>query len=100
MSQKAGSVSYLLFSTGFSLAVYAFFHWWSDRRGKSLRLFTDLGQNALAAYLIHMVIMGLLGHFGPKDAPLWWATLLSAGGCWLSWQATRWLNARRLFLRL
>lgn len=100
MSQRAGSASYLLFASGFSLAVYALFHWWSDRRGGSLRLFTDLGLNALAAYLIHNVIMGSIGHFGPKDSPLWWASLLTAAGILFSWVATRWLNQRGLFLRL
>jgi len=100
MSQRAGSVPYLLFSAGFSLAVYAGFVWWSDRRGGRLAVFTDLGQNALAAYLIHMVIMGLLGHVGPKDSPLGYAVVLSSGGFALSWAAVRWLNARRLFLRL
>lgn len=100
MSQRAGSVSYLLFSAGFSLAVYAAFVWWSDRRGRSLGLFTDLGQNALAAYLIHMVVMGAVKPVGPKDAPLWYAVALSAVAFLLSWGAVRWLNARRLFLRL
>ena len=100
MSQRTGSVSYQMFSAGFALAVYAGFMWWSDRRGRSLGLFTDLGQNALAAYFIHMVLMGLLGHVGPKDAPLWYAVTLSAAGFFLSWGAVRWLNARRLFLRL
>jgi len=100
MSQRAGSVSYQLFSAGFSLAVYAAFVWWSDRRGRSLGLFTDLGQNALAAYLIHMVLMATVKPVGPKDSPLWYAVALSAVAFLLSWAAVRWLNARRLFMRL
>lgn len=100
MSQRAGSISYLTFSAGFSLAVFAFFHWWSDLRGKSLGLFADLGRNALAAYLIHSVISNSTDQLGPKDSPLWWAITLSAIGFLLSWQFTRWLNARSLYLRL
>jgi hypothetical protein len=100
MSQRAGSVSYLLFSAGFSLVVYAGFVGWSDRCGGRLGLFTDLGQNALAAYFIHMMVMGLVGHVGPKDAPLWYAVILSSMGFLLSWAAVRWRNARKLFLRL
>ena len=100
MSQRAGSVSYLMFSSGFSLAVCAAFVRWSDLRGRSLPLFTDLGMNALAAYLIHMVVMGALSPVAPRDAPLWWAAALTAAGFLLSWGATRWCNRRKLFLRL
>jgi predicted acyltransferase len=100
MSQRAGSGSYLLFSAGFSLAVYAGFVWWSDRRGGRLGLFSDLGQNALAAYLIHMLIMGPLSDAGSKDSPLWYAVALSSAGFLVSWAAVRWLNARGLFLRM
>ena len=100
MSQRAGSGSYLLFSAGFSLAVYAGFVWWSDRRGGRLGLFSDLGQNALAAYFIHMLIMGPLSDAGSKDSPLWYAVALSSAGFLVSWAAVRWLNARGLFLRM
>ena len=100
MSQRAGSVSYLLFSAGFSLAVYAGFVQCCDRHRRTLTLFSDLGQNALAAYFIHMVIMGLLGHVGPNDSPLWYAVILTSGGFLLSWAAVRWMNSRNLFLRL
>lgn len=100
MSQRAGSVSYLLFSAGLSLAVYAGFVAACDRRNHRLALFTDLGKNALAAYLIHMVLMGFLSRIGPKDSPLWYALTLTAFGCLASWAAVRWLNARNLFLRL
>lgn len=100
MSQKAGSVSYLTFSAGFSLAIFACFHWWSDLRGRSTTLFTDLGRNALAAYLIHCVVMNGTEHLGPKTSPLWWAVCLSTVGFLLSWAFTRWLNERKLFLRL
>lgn len=100
MSQRAGSVSYLTFSAGFSLAVFGLFHWWSDLGGKSLQLFTDLGRNALAAYLIHSVVSNFTEHLGPRTSPLWWAVALSTTGFILSWLFTRWLNGRGLFLRL
>ena len=100
MSQKAGSVSYLLFASGFSLVAYAFFVFWTDRRGCVWSVFSTLGQNALAAYLIHMVVLGFLGHVAPRDAPLWYALTLSAIGCLLSLWAVQWCNARKLILRL
>ena len=100
MSQRAGSASYLTFSAGFSLVVYAFFHWWSDGRGKSLTLFTDLGRNALAGYLLHEMVGHIVDPLGPRDSPLWWAVALSAAGMALSWRLVRLLNARGLYLRL
>jgi predicted acyltransferase len=100
MSQRAGSVSYQLFAAGFSLAVYAVFVWWSDVRGRSLTVFTDLGTNALLAYFVHMVVMGATAAVGPDDAPLWWALLLSGCGILLSWGAVRWCGQRGLHLRL
>ena len=53
MSQRAGSVSYLTFSTGFSLAVYALFVVACDRGGLRVGTFRTFGRNALAAYILH-----------------------------------------------
>lgn len=100
MSQRAGSLSYLTFSAGLSLAVFVCFHWWSDRLGKSLTLFSDLGKNALGAYLIHSVVMDVTEGIGPKDSPLAWAVTVSTAGFLISWGITRWMNRRNLFLRL
>lgn len=100
MSQRAGSLSYLTFAAGFSLASYAFFVWLTDLRGKQWNVFSQLGKNAFAAYVIHMIAMTCLGRFGPSDAPLWYAVMLSALGCWLSYVMTCWCNRRELFLRL
>ncbi|MEM7383790.1 MAG: acyltransferase family protein [Verrucomicrobiota bacterium] len=100
MSQRAGSVSYLVFASGFALATYAFFVWITDLRGRQSNLFSQLGRNAFAAYVIHMIILVCFGRFAPRDAPLWYAVTLSGFGCWLSYLMTCWCNRRELFLRL
>ena len=100
MSQRAGSVSYLMFGAGFAAVVLAVFVEWSDRRGGRLRLFADLGENALAAYLIHMVVLVCFEHVMPRDAPLWWVLAASAAGFLLIWGAVRWCRARGLVLRV
>jgi len=100
MSQRAGSLSYLTFSSGFSLAVYALFVWWSDLRGGRSAVFSTLGKNALAAYLIHMWVDQALGGFTPRDAPLWWAAATFALFFWLTLRMTRYLNERELYLRM
>ena len=49
MSHATGSVSYLMFAAGFSLAVYAVCFELCDRRGWQTALFGIFGQNALVA---------------------------------------------------
>ena len=82
MSQRTGSVSYLTFSAGFSLAVFAVFVLASDRGGLRLGLFRTFGTNALAAYVIHNLVNGAVKPYAPHDAPGWYVTaafLLSFG---------------------
>jgi predicted acyltransferase len=100
MSQRAGSLSYLTFAAGFSFLTLALFVVISDLKKVSFALFTDLGQNALAAYVIHIIVMTAWRDFGPRDAPLWYAIAFTFSGCTLAWLATRWCNQRGLFLRL
>jgi predicted acyltransferase len=100
MSQKAGSASYLLFGAGFSLALYALFRILCDTRGWRLTLFSDLGSNALAAYVLHGLVMDALEHLAPRDSPAWWALSTGALHFGLIWWMVRWLNAKGLYLRL
>lgn len=100
MSQRAGSLSYLLFSAGWSLALYAVFCRLCDPRGWSLTVFSDLGRNALAAYVLHFMVMDAVLKFCPGDSPAWWALPMCALHFAIIWWWVRWLNARGLFLRL
>ncbi len=100
MSQRAGSLSYLVFAAGFSLAVMALFVVLCDLRSFRLTLFNDLGKNAFGAYVLHMIVLMAWDGFGPRDAPLWYALLFTLSGCVLSWLMTRWCNARGLIFRL
>lgn len=100
MSQQAGSVSYLLFSTGFSLAVYVFFRWWTDERGRQLAVFRTLGVNALAGYVLHMLVDDAVKPFAPKDSPLPWALFAFAIYFTITWLFLRSLERNNTFLRL
>ncbi|MDR3633845.1 MAG: hypothetical protein P4L84_08410 [Isosphaeraceae bacterium] len=77
MSQRTGSVSYLTFAAGFSLAVYAFFLGLCDgNRGRvELGLFRAFGRNALVAYVLHDMVAGAVKPYVPKDAPLWYLAI-------------------------
>ena len=100
MSQRAGSLSYLTFSSGFSFAVYALFVWLVDQKQKRWELFAVLGQNALAGYIIHSWVADAFSPFGPKDSPLWWALLLFSAYFYVSYRVVRYLNQHKMFLRL
>jgi hypothetical protein len=100
MSQRAGSVSYLTFGTGFALAVYALFVLACDAGRLQLGIFRTLGTNALAAYVIHDLVAGAVKPLTPRDSPLWYvgaAFLLYLGICYLF---IRYLENNRLYLRL
>lgn len=72
MSQRAGSVSYLTFAAGFSLAVDALFVAACDVGGLRLKLFGIFGRNALAAYILHPLVASAIKPYLPHDAPAWY----------------------------
>jgi predicted acyltransferase len=74
MSQRAGTVSYLTFAAGFSLAVYALFVVLCDRAGLQLQsgTFRAFGRNALAAYVLHGLVADAVKPYVPGDAPGWY----------------------------
>ena len=92
--------SYLWFSAGFSLVVYAAFVWWTDLKGKQLQLFRVFGLNPLAGYILHGLIAAAVRPFAPKDSPLPWvvfAFLVYFGILWLFlWGLDRQRNYIRL----
>jgi len=100
MSQRAGTVSYLIFSAGISLLVFAVFHVFCDQWGWTLSVFRTLGTNALAGYIVHGMVDAAVSPFVPRDAPAWcmWSAFaLYFGICWLF---LRTLEKNNIFLRL
>ncbi|WP_435009100.1 hypothetical protein P12x_000350 [Tundrisphaera lichenicola] len=71
MSQRTGSVSYLTFAAGFSLATYALFVVLCDRWNFQSPIFRAFGRNALAAYVLHGLVAGAIKPFVPGDSPGW-----------------------------
>jgi predicted acyltransferase len=80
MSQRTGSVSYLTFGAGFSLAVYGLFLALCDLpgagRGLDVGLFRSFGRNALVAYVMHSLVADAVKPYVPRDVPAWY---LAAG---------------------
>lgn len=100
MSQRAGSVSYLTFGAGLSLAAFALFVWVSDVFSFRVGIFATLGSNALAGYILHDLVAEAIKPFTPKDSPLWFA--LAAFGLFLGicYVFLRYLERNRIFIRL
>lgn len=100
MSQRSGSVSYLVFGAGFSLALYALFIGFCDGLGWQLGIFRTLGTNALAGYILHGLVADAVKPFAPKDAPLWYVATALGVFLAICYVLLRYLEKQRIFLRL
>ncbi len=100
MSQRAGSVSYLTFSAGFSLAVYALFVVACDLTPLRIGVFRTFGRNALIAYALHGLVAGAVKPYVPKDAPLGY--VLAGFGVFfaITYLFVRHLERENIFIRL
>jgi predicted acyltransferase len=100
MSQRAGSLSYLTFAAGFAVVLYALFYLVCDVLGWRLALFTTLGGNALAGYIIHDMVDSAVSPYAPGNAPWWYVLTVLAVYLFICWLFLRKLEKDRLFLRL
>ncbi|MCC7496489.1 MAG: hypothetical protein IT160_02850 [Bryobacterales bacterium] len=100
MSQRAGSNSYLWFSAGFSLLVYALFVWLSDQKGKQLSMLRVFGLNPLAGYIIHGVVADAVRPYAPGDSPLYWVAVTFAIYFGITWLFVWGLDKQKIYLRM
>ncbi|ODT97502.1 MAG: hypothetical protein ABS79_07515 [Planctomycetes bacterium SCN 63-9] len=100
MSQRTGSVSYLTFSAGFSVLVYALFVALCDIGTLRVGLFQTFGQNALAAYILHPMVASAIKPYLPPDVPAWVLTIGFLAYFGLCYLFIRHLEKHRLFLKL
>ena len=100
MSQRSGSITYLTFAGGLATALLALFVWLCDLRGWEWGVFRTLGQNALAAYIVHDVLIEQISPFTPRDSPFWYVALMTAVFFYLTWLIMRYLEKNKLYLKL
>ena len=100
MSQRAGTLSYLNFAAGFSMAVFVLFFIVCDIAHGQLPLFKTFGVNALAAYVLHDLVSNAVQPFFPKDSPMWYAYLGLFLFCFINWLFLRSLQKQNIFLRV
>jgi hypothetical protein len=100
MCQRAGTLSYLTFSAGFSLVIFLIFYVVSDIWGWQLPFFRTFGTNALLAYVLHDLVDEALKPFIPKDSPGWYVTAGVLAFFAITWLVVRHVEKRAIYLRV
>jgi predicted acyltransferase len=100
MSQRAGSVSYLTFGAGLSLALYGLFYVLADIVGLRIGIFRTLGVNALVAYILHNITGQAVKNFLPMDAPPTAMWIGFAVFFLVTWLFLRALEKQKIYVKL
>jgi predicted acyltransferase len=100
MSQRAGSISYLTFGAGFSLALYGLFYVLADIIGFKIGVFRTLGTNALFGYVVHDFVGDAVKKFVPDDVPAVVMWISFAVFFYISWLFIRSLEKRNIYIKL
>ena len=100
MDKRVVTLPFNLFSTGFALAVYAFFFLLADLVGWQIGIFRTFGQNALAAYILHELVRSVVRSFAPHDLPLGWVVATFAVYVGITYLLVRHLEKNGIYVRL
>jgi hypothetical protein len=100
MSQRSGSISYLTFGAGLSLALYGLFYLLADIIGLRIGIFRTLGVNALVGYVLHGIIGEAVQNFLPKDSPASAMWIGFAVFFFVTWLFLRSLEKQKIYVKL
>ena len=101
MSKRLVSIPFVIFSTGFVLILLGLFVWRCDLGTSGSAIFRILGSNALAAYIIHyLVLKTAVKPFLDRASPLWLVLLALLLFLALIVGIMHFLEKRKWYLRL
>jgi hypothetical protein len=100
MDKRVVTLTFTLFGTGFAFVLYGLFVLACDGWGWGLGLFRMLGQNPLAAYILHYPVERAVRALVPGDSPLWWCLIGLVVFFSITCLFVRSLDRRQLYLRL
>src|SRR5260370_42589749 len=100
MDKRIVTLPFNLFSSGFALVVYAFFVVLTDLCRIQIGFFRTLGQNALAAYVLHEIVGGAVHAFAPKDSALGWVVATFALYVTITYMFVRHLEKQGIYIRM
>jgi len=100
MDKRVVTQSFVLFGTGFALALYGIFIIACDVLGFGLRVFEMFGKNPLASYIIYHFVTHSILSVVPKDSPIGWVLFGLAASFGITYLFVRFLESRKLYLRL
>jgi predicted acyltransferase len=94
------SLPFVLFSMGWSVTLYGLFVIVCDVGSLRVGVFRTLGQNALAAYALHELVLKQIHTLVPKDSPLWAVMIGLAVFFAISYSFVRFLEKQEIYIRL
>ena len=101
MYKRIVSAPFILFTTGFSIALYALFIFLADLGGMTVGIFTTFGMNPLAAYVFHSIIKHSMREFlTPRDSPEWYVWMMTGIFIGLTYLFVRHLEKHNIYVRL
>lgn len=100
MGKRVVTLPFMLFATGFAMAIYAVFVLLCDVGHFQLGIFRTFGTNALAAYIVHEVVGKAVGIYAPADSPQEWALAAFALFFAITYLFIRSLEKSGIYLRM